>query len=63
VRIRIEIVTRARRGSTVMEDDEEDEPLLRGDCEWDVALEWMQETYPDDQEASEDSDNEVNGRI
>jgi hypothetical protein len=45
----------------VMEDDEEDEPLLQRETAGDVALDMDAGDYPEDQEASEDSDNEGNG--
>ena len=45
----------------VMEDDEEDEPLLRRETAGDVALDMDARDYPEDQEASEDSDDEGNG--
>ena len=47
----------------VMEDDKEDEPLLRRETAGDVALDMDARDYPEDQEASEDSDDEGNGRF
>ena len=47
----------------VMEDDEEDKPLLRRETAGDVALDMDVGDYPEDQEASEDSDDEGNGRF
>jgi hypothetical protein len=47
----------------VMEDDEEDEPFLQRETASDVALDMDVEDYPEDQEASEDSDDEGDGRF
>ena len=45
----------------VMEDDEENEPLLWRETVGDVALDMDAGDHPEDQEASEDSDEEGNG--
>ena len=47
----------------VMEDDKEDEPLLQRETAGDVALDMDAGDYPEDQEASEDSDDEGDGRF
>jgi hypothetical protein len=44
-----------------MEDDEDDEPLLRRETAGDVALDMNAGDYLEDQEAPEDSDDEGNG--
>jgi len=47
----------------VTEDDEDDEPLLRRETAGDVALDMDAGDYPEDREASEDRDDEGNGRF
>ena len=47
----------------VMEDDEEDEPPLQRETAGDVAFDMDAGDYLEDQEASEDSDYEGNGRF
>jgi len=47
----------------VMEGDKKDEPLLWRETAGDVALDMDAGDYPEDQEASEDSDDEGNGRF